>query len=574
MAYYPDVIINFDLSGFIQFLQIGTLRHYIDDTILVVGLCILVGYIIQMYFVRQGASIITIKRDFLLLLRLVSRLIGLALLLRLIVFFAADSGVGFVDFYWHGVLLSSGESLGVAALRNDALTQFLCFYITLLFWYFVELCGFFFRRYAIGYRYFREMPLMLLFMLLGLRLLLQSDDIVVFLIALELVTYVAITFIAVQFGRMGGAGRAGIEAAVKYFVFSSLATLLFLLAAAQLYFVTATTNVSQFAAFCLTYPQQLLIFGDVLLFGVVVFFVAFFFKLGAVPFHFWLPDVYDGSDLIAAVLLMVFVSPALTLKFIIFSYSLCGALVNVPLLSEFFLACGLLSLLLGTLGAFIQTRIKRFLAYTSIGHLGFILVALSCVSALAYAAAIFYVLLYSLMLLVVFSVLIVHRAAVGGHFGLRVFGYFTEFRFLYASGGWFLVMVFGIVFFSFAGVPPFGGFFMKFFVLVALVSAANFWVALLVVGVAVVNSYLYLRILRVAFLETQESALNAYFPVASVDFYRIGLQLAQPVSATVVSGRAVWFLGFASGFLVFFSVVISYFFDGSSSALVYFVSSL
>jgi NADH-quinone oxidoreductase subunit N len=235
------------------------------------------------------------------------------------------------------------------------------------------------------------------------------------------------------------------------------------------------------------------------------FFFSYFIKLGAAPFHQWVPDVYEGVELLVTSFLVLIISPVLVFKLFAFTKLLLPLFDSHNPIFFLFSLCGLLSIILGTFHAFSQTRIKRFLAYTGITHLGYILLSLGTSSFLGFFAGFFYLFFYIITNMVLFSLLLLMRKISG------VSLIFLSHLKILLNDNVMLFVFFLIPLLSFAGFPPFAGFFSKLFMLGALVDRESILFLLLLVFYIVLSAYLYLRFIKIALFE--KKSFHGFFPL-------------------------------------------------------------
>ncbi len=295
------------------------------------------------------------------------------------------------------------------------------------------------------------------------------------------------------------------EAAMKYFVMGALASGLLLYGISLLYGVTGSFQLQTVAA---ALAQQMQHPHPALLFGLVFVLVGLAFKFGAVPFHLWLPDVYQGAPL--SVTLFIGTLPKLAafgfaVRLLIDTF-MPFALYWQPIL----VIMSVLSLTIGNVVAIAQTNLKRMLAYSTIAHMGFLFLGLLAGPESGFAAALDYVIIYALMALGAFGIMTVLSAQ--GFEAENI----ADFRGLGVRNPW-LAFLMMMVLFSLAGIPPFAGFYAKLLVLNALVNAGYLWLAVFAVLLTVVGAYYYLRVIRVMFFDAPEE--NDFLqPVSAIPF--------------------------------------------------------
>ncbi|HEV2524682.1 MAG TPA: NADH-quinone oxidoreductase subunit NuoN [Gammaproteobacteria bacterium] len=309
------------------------------------------------------------------------------------------------------------------------------------------------------------------------------------------------------------------EAAMKYFVMGALASGLLLYGISLLYGVTGSFQLQEIAS---ALAQQMQHPRPALLFGLVFVLVGLAFKFGAVPFHLWLPDVYQGAPL--SVTLFIGTLPKLAafgfaIRLLVDTF-MPFALYWQPIL----VVMSVLSLTIGNVVAIAQTNLKRMLAYSTIAHIGFLFLGLLAGPESGFAAALDYVMIYTLMALGAFGLMTVLSSQ--GFEAENI----ADFRGLGVRNPW-LAFLMMMVFFSLAGIPPFAGFYAKLLVLNALVNAGYVWLAVFAVLLTVVGAYYYLRVIRVMFFDAPEGN-NLLQPVSAL-----------PVVALSFNGLAILALG-------------------------------
>ena len=288
-------------------------------------------------------------------------------------------------------------------------------------------------------------------------------------------------------------GRAA-EAAVKYFVLGALAAGFLLYGLSLLYVATGSLHLQDL--------RDALAAGEIQrlqLLGLIFVLAGLAFKFGAVPFHMWLPDVYDGTSVPAA----TYISAAPKIAGLLFLLALLGDAL-APLASQwagFLMVMAVLSMALGNLVAIMQTRIRRMLAYSAIAHTGFIFLALCAATPRGLSAAIFYTTIYAVMALGAFGMLLLLGAR-------RPIEKIQDFRGLGRSHPVLALMML-ILMFSMAGVPLTAGFTAKLYVLQAVLAVDLWWLAVVAVVLAVAGAYYYLRIIRYMYFEEAEEPLEA-----------------------------------------------------------------
>ncbi|MHC1668169.1 NADH-quinone oxidoreductase subunit NuoN [Stenotrophomonas maltophilia] len=340
-----------------------------------------------------------------------------------------------------------------------------------------------------GWRYLRdrnlfqgEIPVLILFGTAGMMILVSAGSLLMVYLGLELLALCSYALVASN--RDSGLAS---EAAMKYIVLGSLASGLLLYGMSLIYGATGSLHLDVIRdAIPHSEERVLLITGAVFMIAGVAF------KLGAAPFHMWLPDVYQGAPAPIA----LFISSAPKLAAFGMAYRLLEMGVG-PLSTELqLLIAGLaaVSLVIGNLMAIAQSNLKRMLAFSTVSHIGFLLMGIAGGGSQGYAAALFYALAYAIM----------STAAFGAIIALSRAGFEAEniedFKGLNARNPWMAGLVLCIMA-SLAGIPPFLGFWTKLAVLGAAVNGGLLWLAILGVLCAVVGCFYYLRVIKVMYFD-------------------------------------------------------------------------
>lgn len=280
------------------------------------------------------------------------------------------------------------------------------------------------------------------------------------------------------------------EAAVKYFIIGSLASGILLYGLSMLYGATKSLDISTVA----TAIMQISIKHElILVFGLVFVVVGLAFKLGAVPFHMWVPDVYEGAP--TPVVLFLGTAPKVAGLALVFRL-LTEAL---PSLSshwqQMLIVVAVLSMALGNLGAIVQSNLKRMLAYSSIAHMGYMMLGLVTATSQGYGAALFYMITYALMTLAAFGLVAIMDYS--GYEASKI----DDLRGLNTRNPWLALMML-FTMFSLAGVPPIVGFMAKVAVIEALIGVNLVWLAAVALLFSIIGAYYYIRVVKVMYFET------------------------------------------------------------------------
>jgi NADH-quinone oxidoreductase subunit N len=323
--------------------------------------------------------------------------------------------------------------------------------------------------------------------LLGMMIMISANSLLIMYLGLETLALSLYALVAIDRNNATSA-----ESAMKYFVLGAIASGALLYGISWVYGVTGTLMFDEIAAVLAADPS---LNNLPLWFGLAFLIVGIAFKFGAVPFHMWLPDVYQGAR--TPVTLYIASAPklaalAFTIRILV---DALGGLHDVW--SDMVMVVAVLSLLVGNVVAIAQSNIKRMLGYSTIAHVGFILLGIFCGTDKGYSAALFYVLTYIV--------------AAAGAFGIVILlsrrGYeaelLSDFKGPNARSPWFALMMMFLMF-SMAGVPPFIGFFGKLNVIDAVLSSGYPGLAVLMVLASVVGAYYYLRVIWYMYFEEGE----------------------------------------------------------------------
>lgn len=276
---------------------------------------------------------------------------------------------------------------------------------------------------------------------------------------------------------------------MKYFVLGALASGMLLYGISMLYGATGTLDIGAVSAAIAGQEEP----GLTLIFALCFILVGLAFKLGAVPFHMWIPDVYHGAP--TPVTLYLGSAPKIA-AFAMIMRVLVDALGGlVEDWQGMLIILAVLSLGIGNVVAIAQTNLKRMLAYSTISHVGFLLLGILAGTTEGYSAAMFYTLTYAIMALGAFGMIILLSRA-----GFEA-DELEDFRGLNTRNPWFAFMML-ILMFSMAGVPPTVGFYAKLAVLQAVIHIDLVWLALVAVFFSVIGAFYYIRLIKIMYFDT------------------------------------------------------------------------
>ena len=355
------------------------------------------------------------------------------------------------------------------------------------------------RHYLTQHALFKgEYFVLVLFSMLGMMVMVSGYSLLTLYLGLEILSLSLYTLVAIARNR-----ASAIEAALKYFVLGAIASGLLLYGMSMIYGISGSLNISEIATFAssatLASRETL-----VLNFGLVFLVIGIAFKLGAVPFHMWVPDVYQGAP--TSVTLFISTVPKLAAVAMLVRLLVDGLGAMQVYWSDLFMVLAVLSIALGSMVALMQTNIKRLLAYSTISHIGFVLLGFVTGVITGYGAAVFYILTYVLMSLAAFGVIILLNKK---GFEADLIG---DYKGLSSHSPWFALMML-VIMLSMAGVPPFIGFYAKLFILQQVISSGMITVAIIAVVFAVISAYYYLQIIKSMYFEDSDKAINISAPM-------------------------------------------------------------
>ena len=340
-----------------------------------------------------------------------------------------------------------------------------------------------------------------LFAVLGMMIMVSAKTMLLIYLGLELLSLAMYAMVA--FKRDDG--RAS-EAAMKYFVLGAIASGMLLYGMSIIYGVSGSLHLDHIASY-LSAQSSMENIG--LLLGLSFIIVGLGFKLGVAPFHMWVPDVYDGSP--TAVTLFLGTAPKIAAFAMVIRLLVEGMGDMVQGWQQILSLLAALSLLAGNIIAIAQTNIKRMLAYSTISHMGFVLMGVLAGSHAGYAASMFYIITYAIIAMGGFGVVLL----------LSRKGYeadqLNDLKGLSARHPWYAFMMM-LFLFSMAGVPPTVGFYAKLSVITAVVDANIIWLAVFGVVMSVIGAYYYLRAIKLMYFDRPEESTSSELAAVKWDF--------------------------------------------------------
>lgn len=356
------------------------------------------------------------------------------------------------------------------------------------------------RHYLRVHSLFRgEYFVLVLLSVLGMMVMISGYSLLTLYLGLEILSLSLYALIAIARERTDA-----VEAALKYFVLGAIASGLLLYGMSMIYGISDSLNISDIASFASSAnlaSRETLIIN----FGLVFLVIGIAFKLGAVPFHMWVPDVYQGAP--TSTTLLISTVPKIAAVAMLVRILVDGLGSMHAYWSDLLMVLSILSIMLGSVVALMQTNIKRLLAYSTISHVGFIMLGFATGTLTGYGAATFYMLVYVLMSLAAFGVIILLNKQ-----GFEV-NQISDFKGLSKHSPWFALMML-IIMLSMAGVPPLVGFYSKFFILQQVVSAGFITIAVIAVIFAVISAYYYLQIIKSMYFDEVNKDISIH---ASID---------------------------------------------------------
>ncbi|TAK92168.1 MAG: NADH-quinone oxidoreductase subunit NuoN [Burkholderiaceae bacterium] len=390
-----------------------------------------------------------------------------------------------------GAYLMQGETFYLfnGMFVSDALSNLLklCAALALLFIFMMS------RQYTQSRAIYKgEFYTLSLFALLGQMVMISANNFIIVYLGLEMMSLSLYALVALRRDHVVAS-----EAAMKYFVLGALASGFILYGISMVYGATGgLLNFPEMAYLLNTQPAN----DPLLVLGLVFIIAGLAFKFGAVPFHMWVPDVYQGAPTV--VTLLIGAAPKLAAFAIAFRILIEGMIYMSLVWQDMLIVLAVLSLVVGNLVAIAQKNLKRMLAYSTISHMGFVLLGLTAgvvnnnlLSAPhAYSAALFYVITYVLTTLGTFGmILLLSRADFEAE-------ELSDLKGLHKRSPWYAFLML-ILMFSLAGVPPTVGFQAKLVVLQEVVNAGHVWLAVVAVMTSLIGAFYYLRVVKLMYFD-------------------------------------------------------------------------
>lgn len=336
-----------------------------------------------------------------------------------------------------------------------------------------------------------EFYVLALFATLGMFIMVSANHFLTLYLGLELLSLCLYAMVA-----MHRDSAIATEAAMKYFILGAIASGMLLYGMSIIYGITGSLMLQDIAAAVYSSSSN----DTILSFALVFIIIGIGFKFGAVPFHMWLPDVYHGAP--TAMTLFIAAAPKIAAFALLIRLLIDGLIDLQSYWQPMLMLMAVLSMIIGNVVAIAQTNIKRMLAYSTISHVGFLLMGVLAGTEAGYAASMFYTLVYALMTLGSFGVILLMS-----RYGFEADN-IDDFKGLSKQHPW-LALLMLILMFSMAGIPPLAGFYAKLGVVKAVVDADMLAVALVAVVMSVIGAFYYLRVIKVMYFDDAEHHYEA-----------------------------------------------------------------
>ena len=350
-----------------------------------------------------------------------------------------------------------------------------------------------------------EYPVLILSSMLGMMVMISSNDLIVFYMGLELQSLAL--YVLASFNREN---LLSSESGLKYFVLSALSSGILLYGCSLVYGFSGSTNFNLIA-------DNIINTANGLTFGIVFILVGLAFKISAVPFHMWAPDVYEGSP--TSVTIFFAILPKIAALTVIIRFLYVPFLNVIEQWQMIIIFLSIASMIFGAVAAIGQNNLKRLVAYSSIGHMGYALAGISTGSNQGIQSSIIYISIYLIMNVAFFSCLFMLR---------RNNKYFEKIEDLsgISKNHPILSLCFLITLFSLAGIPPLAGFFAKFYIFLAVIEKQMYFLAIIGLLSTVIAAFYYLRIIKIMYFDDAKQKYD-------VD-HHLGLKLSLIVSTIII----------------------------------------
>tara|TARA_B100001123_G_C15277137_1_gene1012600 strand:- start:853 stop:2049 length:1197 start_codon:yes stop_codon:yes gene_type:complete len=350
-----------------------------------------------------------------------------------------------------------------------------------------------------------EYPIIILASVLGMILMISSYDLIIFYLGLELQSICL--YILASFRRDD---EKSTEAGLKYFVLSALASGLLLYGCSLIYGFTGSTN---FELISLNLNEA----NTAAVFGIVFIIVGLAFKISAVPFHMWTPDVYEGAP--TSVTLFFALIPKIAAISIFIRFMHVPFVNMIDQWQTIIIFLSIASMILGAVAAIGQSNIKRLMAYSSIGHMGYALAGIATGTILGFQSTIIYLTIYLIMNLGAFGCIFMMKRENVFYENINDLSGLSKNHPM-------ISLSFLVILFSLAGIPPLAGFFAKFYVFMAVIEAKMYALAIIGLVTTVISAFYYLRIIKIIYFDKPKKPFQ--------ENYDWGLKISLILSSIII----------------------------------------
>ena len=334
-----------------------------------------------------------------------------------------------------------------------------------------------------------EYPVLLLFSVLGMLVMVSSNDLIFLYISIELQSLSLYVLVALRRGSIKGS-----EASLKYFILGSIASAVILYGSSMVYSVVGSTNYEIIKQFSDLASNNL-----ILSLGLVLIISGIAFKLSAAPFHMWTPDVYEGAP--SSVTTILITLPKLASLVVLVNLLINPFINQAETWAPIIIIISILSMAIGSVSAIKQDNLKRLFAFSTIANIGYVMIGLACVNDEAIKASFLYMFIYTLSTLGIFSFIMILRREDRQLVSISDISGISKSKPL-------LTISVTILMLSLAGIPPFGGFFGKLFIFTAAIESGYLYLAIAGVIFSVISAFYYLKIIKAMYLDESSEVLN------------------------------------------------------------------
>lgn len=377
--------------------------------------------------------------------------------------------------------------------------------VILLTSFFILILCFFYSNYEENFNLF-EFYFLFFLSIFSMFFLISCNDFLNLYLIIELQTLIFYILAAFKQNSI-----LSIEAALKYFILGTFSSAILLYGVSFIYGYTGTLNFLELNS--LFQNSTMYSLNKFFSLGVLFFLFALMFKVTAAPFHMWGPDVYQGAPTLVTFFFSL--TPKLVFLFFLIRLSISLNSILQPWSSFVFFSCGIFSLILGSFSSIAQVKIKRLLAYSSISNVGYFLIALSTNHFEGFVTGIFFIIIYIFILTALFSILIASRYFINNLKIKNISDFFSLITFNLPIS---LCLLFS--FFSLLGLPPFAGFFSKFYLFLVILSSDFFFLLFFGIFSSILSAFIYLRIVRLSFFN-KSFIISFFTPISPFNSFII-----------------------------------------------------